>query len=140
MIKVSVVTELTDILYKQISNLWILTGIGNPARSDTFDAVSKTLKNGGKIIIIYEDEIAVGTVWLTHDFRRLLVHHMSVHPEHQNKGYGKLLMQEAIKYAKELKLQAKLEVHKDNKAANKLYKSFGFETLDGYEVMIKRDI
>jgi ribosomal-protein-alanine N-acetyltransferase len=140
MIKTVIVTELKEDYYIAASNLWELTGVGNPARADTFDAVQKTLLNGAKLILVYEDEQPVGTVWLTHDFRRLYLHHMAVHPDHQNKGYGKLLMQEALKLAGELKLQTKLEVHPDNLPANKLYAQFGFEALDGYRIMIKRDV
>jgi ribosomal protein S18 acetylase RimI-like enzyme len=82
----------------------------------------------------------VGTVWLTHDFRRLYIHHMAVHPLHQNQGYGHLLMQAAVNYACELKLQAKLEVHPENLPANHLYSQYGFEALDGYRIMIRRNI
>jgi len=140
MIKTVIVSELNEEFYLAASDLWQLTGVGNPARADTFEAVQKTLANGAKLVLIYEDEQPVGTVWLTHDFRRLYIHHMAVHPNHQNKGHGKLLMQEALKFAKELNLQTKLEVHPDNLPANKLYAQFGFEALDGYRIMIKRDI
>ena len=138
MSKTVIVTDLTEEYFQVAAKLWELSGVGNPARGDTFEAVQKTLANGGRLILAYEAEQAVGTVWLTHDFRRLYIHHMAVHPQHQNKGYGKLLMQEALNYSSELKLQAKLEVHPDNLPANKLYSQYGFEALDGYRIMIKR--
>jgi ribosomal protein S18 acetylase RimI-like enzyme len=140
LIKTLVITELTDVQFQTAALLWELSGVGNPARGDTFEAVQNTLANGGRLIIVYSDEVAVGTVWLTHDFRRLYIHHMAVHPEHQNQGYGKLLMQSAMQVAHELQLQAKLEVHPDNLPANKLYAQFGFEALDGYRIMIKRKV
>ena len=140
MSKAVVITELNEAYYLAASKLWELSGVGNPARGDTYEAVEQTLLNGGRLVLVYDDDNAVGTVWLTHDFRRLYIHHMAVHPEHQNKGYGKLLMQEALKLAHELKLQAKLEVHPDNLPANKLYSQFGFEALDGYRIMIRRNI
>jgi ribosomal-protein-alanine N-acetyltransferase len=138
--KTVIITQLNETYYRAAVLLWELTGVGNPARGDSFQAVEKTLGNGARIILLYEDELAVGTVWLTHDYRRLYIHHMAVHPDYRNKGYGKLLMQEALVFAKELKLQAKLEVHPDNLSANKLYAQFGFEALDDYRIMIKRDI
>lgn len=138
--KTVIVTELTDKYFQDAASLWELTAIGNPARGDDFDAVQKTLVNGARLILLYHDEQAIGTVWLTHDHRRLYIHHMAVHPEHQGNGYGKILMQEAQNIAKELNLQAKLEVHEANKNAYKLYKEFGFTTLDGYHTLIKRNI
>ncbi len=138
--KTVIVTKLNEVYYQAASALWTISGVGNPARGDTFEAVEKTLINGGRLILVYEDNTAIGTVWLTHDHRRLYIHHMAVHPEYQNKGYGKILMQEALAFAKELKLQTKLEVHPDNLPANKLYAQFGFEALDGYRIMIKRDV
>lgn len=140
MIKTSVLSGITKEQYLKVSALWELTGVGNAERGDTFEAVNQTLYYGGRVILIYDEEIPVGTVWLTHDFRRLFIHHMAVHPNYRNQGFGKLLMQEALQIAKELNLQAKLEVHKDNPVASELYNSFGFKTLEGFITMIKRDI
>jgi ribosomal-protein-alanine N-acetyltransferase len=137
--KTEILTELSEEQYSEITRLWEITGVTNPARGDTLEVVRQTLAGGGKIILVREDGKAVGTVWLTSDFRRLYIHHMAVHPDWQNRGYGKLLMQDAQKIASELKLQVKLEVHKDNKVAFELYKKYGFTTLEGYLSMIKRD-
>jgi [ribosomal protein S18]-alanine N-acetyltransferase len=135
----AILTEITETQYEEASLLWNLTGVGNPARGDTIDAVRQTLQNGGKFIILYEDSLAVGTVWLTHDFRRLYIHHMAVHPDWQHRGFGKALLKEALKIASELKLQAKLEVFQENTAAYELYTSFGFQPLENYHTLIKRD-
>jgi len=139
MIKTSILTDLTKEQFVAVTTLWGLTGVGNAQRGDSFDAICHTLNHGARIILIYNEEIPVGTVWLTHDFRRLYIHHMAVHPNFQNQGFGKRLMEEALAVAKQLKLQAKLEVHKDNQIAYELYKSFGFQTLDDYHTLIKRD-
>jgi ribosomal-protein-alanine N-acetyltransferase len=140
MIKVSVLSALSKEQYVSICTLWEMTGVGNPARGDSYEAVCHSLSHEGKIILCCSEELPVGTAWLTHDFRRLYIHHMAVHPNYQNKGYGHRIMETALEVAKELKLQIKLEVHKTNQAASKLYQEFGFTTLDGYQVMIKRDI
>jgi ribosomal protein S18 acetylase RimI-like enzyme len=132
--------QLAQNVYEQISDLWTITGVGNPARGDSLDVVQRTLEHGGVILVAYAEDLSIGTAWLTHDFRRLYIHHMAVHPLWQNHGIGKSLMQEAIQIAHELGFQAKLEVHQDNPAANKLYANFGFEPLTGYTAMIKRDV
>lgn len=139
MIKLSVLTALTAEQYVVVSTLWVMTGISSPQRGDSYEAICHTLANGARLVIAWWDEIPVGTVWLTHDFRRLYIHHMAVHPQYQNKGIGKHLMEEALTVAKELKLQAKLEVHCQNKAAYRLYRKYGFITLEGYHTMIRRD-
>lgn len=139
MTKLSILTTLDEEQYNAAILLWELSGVGNPARGDTLEAVRQTLNHGGRLILLYEDDKAVGTVWLTHDFRRLYIHHMAVHPDRQQRGYGKLLLQEALKIASELKLQSKLEVFEHNMAAYKLYLSMGFQPLEGYHTLIKRD-
>ena len=131
-------SKITPAQFAEAEKLWNLAGVGNPARGDDLAAVEKTLRHGGRLILLYADEQPVGTVWLTHDHRRLYIHHMAVHPEHQGRGLGKLLIQAALRYAARLKLQAKLEVHAGNAPANRLYASFGFDALDGYRLMIKR--
>jgi [ribosomal protein S18]-alanine N-acetyltransferase len=136
--KLLVLKELTPNQYDEISRLWGLTGVGNPARGDSFEAVTQTLDNGARILLVYKDNEPAGTVWLTHDFRRLYIHHMAVHPGCQHQGLGRLLLQESLKIASDLKLQAKLEVHKDNHIAYGLYTGAGFETLEGYHTLIKR--
>ncbi|MDZ4121128.1 MAG: GNAT family N-acetyltransferase, partial [Candidatus Cloacimonadaceae bacterium] len=131
---------LTAELYASLTELWMACGVGNPARGDSFEAVKHSLENGGVILLAFEDGAAAGTVWLTHDFRRLYIHHMGVMPGQQNRGIGKALLDEALQVCRELGYQAKLEVHRDNPAAIRLYQSSGFEALDGYITMINRSI
>ena len=140
MTKLLSLTHITKDQYLSASRLWEITGVGNPARGDSLKAVRQTLQHGGRLVLLYEEDTMAGTVWLTHDFRRLYVHHMAVHPDYQNRGCGKALLQEALRYARVLGLQAKLEVNADNAAALTLYGNSGFVMLDGYKVMIKRDI
>jgi ribosomal protein S18 acetylase RimI-like enzyme len=140
MIKVVRITQLTETLYDEAMQLWLETGISNPQRNDSFEAVSFSLQKTGTLIMAYEGSEAIGTAWLNHDFRRLYIHHMAVKPNRQNQGIGSLLMQEAIEVARELGYQAKLEVHRDNPAAMHLYKKFGFTELEGYLTLIKRNL
>ncbi len=131
--------DLNPQLYNELIELWNQTGINNPARSDSFDAISHTLQHGGIILCCHEDGRLCGSAWLTHDYRRLYIHHMAVLPSMQNTGIGNLLLQEALSIANSLGYQAKLEVHEDNPAARHLYKKHGFRELNGYLVMINRN-
>lgn len=126
--------------FAAITSLWLETGITNPARKDDIESVQHSLDHTGVILLAFVDGMAVGTVWLNHDYRRLYIHHMAVKPSHQNQGIGRALLRESLAICRELGYQAKLEVHRDNPAARHLYASLGFTDLDGYITMIKREI
>ena len=140
MIQISQTKVLTEDLYTAIMDLWLETGITNPARADSFEAIHHNLQNTGTLILAYQDSYLAGAVWVNHDFRRLYIHHMAVRQNLQNQGIGRKLLAEALKIAKETGYQAKLEVNSKNDSARHLYKSLGFTDLDGYITMIKREI
>jgi ribosomal protein S18 acetylase RimI-like enzyme len=127
--------------FEQVAHIWSLTGVGNPARGDSFESVQATLSHGGRFLTVRnEGDAVVGACWITNDGRRLYLHHMAVDAAQQGKGYGKLLMDAAIDFAREKRLQMKLEVHRDNLRARKLYLACGFAPLGDYEVLIRRDL
>jgi ribosomal protein S18 acetylase RimI-like enzyme len=131
---------LTQELYDQVISLWQKTGITNPARVDSYEAIEHSLIHTGTLITAEEDGKVIGALWVNHDYRRLYLHHMAVSPKRQNAGIGRFLLSEAMKIAKATGYQAKLEVHKDNASARHLYTSMGFKDLDGYITMIKREL
>ncbi len=137
---INILDKFDENIFSQIIKLWELTGMGNPERGDNFLNINKTINHGGKMFSLYTDNELIGSCWITHDFRRAYIHHMAIHPQYQNRGYGKLLLEKALNYCQELGLQTKLEVHINKPIARHLYKSFGFKLLDGYEVYIKREI
>ncbi len=132
-------TEFNHKIYKQITKLWVLTGIANPDRKDSLQTISKTIELGGLIYSLWDIDLLIGTIWLSNDGRRLHAHHMCIHPDYRGKGLAKLLLNPALKYAKKLGLQPKLEVHETNPVARELYKKNGFIELPGYIVMVKRN-
>ena len=140
MLTIKRIKQLNNNLYQKISDLWIETGISNPERKDSLETLQKNLQYTGTLIFAEEDEDLVGIVWLTHDYRRLYIHHMAVKPNKQNQGIGSKLMEECVAIAKEYGYQPKLEVNIDNPAAWHLYEKFGFKELSGYRVLIKRNI
>ena len=140
MIQTSRHKQLTEQLFKDIIAIWQQTGITNPARADSFEAIQHNLDHTGTLILATYNGTAAGAAWVNHDFRRLYIHHMGVLPDYQNRGIGKALLQEALAIASETGYQAKLEVHNTNQAARHLYSSMGFTDLEGYITMIKRDV
>ncbi len=138
MIRVERSQDLDQPLFEAITAIWLETGISNPARADDIEAIRYNLDHGGIMLLAWDEDTLAGTAWLSHDFRRLYVHHMAVALRLQNRGIGRALLAEALAVAREKGYQAKLEVHADNPAARHLYASCGFTDLDGYIVMIRR--
>ena len=128
--------------FSNVLKLWQQTGITGKIREDDAETIEKTISLGGKLIILEDlkDKILIGTSWMTFDGRRIHLHHFGISPEFQNKGYGKLLLEESLKFARDEDVQIKLEVHKTNIAAIKLYEKYGFKYLGDFNVYIIRDL
>jgi ribosomal protein S18 acetylase RimI-like enzyme len=127
--------------FPQISEVWMLCDLDNPARGDNESVINRTLELGGKFLVLVENasQRIVGTSWITSDGRRLYLHHFGIHPHYQHKGLGKRLTEASLAFARSTGLQIKLEVHRENTAARRLYLGAGFSMLGNYDVMIIRD-
>ncbi len=128
--------------FEKLSILWQETELGNTKRGDNAQIIEHSIQIGGKLIVL-ENTVSgeiIGSSWMTFDGRRIHLHHIGVLPNYQNKGYGKLLTMESLKFAKEKGYQIKLEVHQSNKKAIDIYKKLGFQFLGDYDVYIVRDL
>lgn len=126
-----------------IMEIWSATGLSRPERGDDEATVERSITMGGAMFVMYDNsgnEKITGTSWLTFDGRRLHLHHFGIAPEHQGKGFSAVLLKESLRFVKKKGYQVKLEVHRENEAAVKLYKKAGFEYLGDYDVYIIRDI
>jgi ribosomal protein S18 acetylase RimI-like enzyme len=128
--------------YHEVLNVWQQTDMGGAHRGDNLEIIANTVSNGGVLFVLEEkhSNTIVGTSWITNDSRRLYLHHFGILPYYQGKGLSKLLMEKSMEFARDKKLQIKLEVHKDNVKARELYQKYGFKFLGDYEVFIVRDI
>lgn len=128
--------------FEQIIELWQETELGNARRGDNAEIIEHSIQLGGKFIILENTETKeiVGTSWITFDGRRLHLHHIGIKPTYQNKGYGKLITLESLKFAKNKGYQIKLEVHQTNTKAISIYKNLGFSFLGDYDVYIVRNL
>jgi len=127
--------------FKEINQLWNDTGMGGSARGDQEETIERTLRSGGRLFIL-ENSLTkeiIGTSWLTHDQRRIYMHHFGIKPAFQGKGFASMLLKFSIDFAKKSGMQIKLEVHSDNLKAIQMYKKSGFKYLGDYEVYIIRD-
>ena len=126
--------------FNHVQVLWELTGMGGKERGDDNEVILKTIKCGGKLIIMEKNDMIIGTSWLTTDNRRIFLHHFGIHPDFQGQGMANMLMDESMKFIKEKGLQVKMEVHKKNIKALNLYRKYNFFDFTDYELMMKRNI
>ena len=127
--------------FNAINQLWKDTDMGGSMRGDNEETIDKTIKAGGKLFVLENTSSheIIGTSWLSHDQRRIYIHHFGIKPAFQGKGYAHLLMKASMDFAQSTGMQIKLEVHKDNFKAVQLYKKWGFNYLGDYDVYIIRD-
>jgi ribosomal protein S18 acetylase RimI-like enzyme len=129
--------------FSGIMEVWSGTGLSRPERGDDEATVERSLDMGGAMFVMYDEsdgDRITGTSWLTFDGRRLHMHHFGIAPVHQGKGLSAGLLRESLRFVKEKGFQVKLEVHRHNDMAVRLYKKAGFEYLGDYDVYIIRDI
>ena len=127
--------------FGQVDELWHQTGMNTPGRGDTAVVISATLDHGGRLRLLVEEENGriVGSSWLTHDARRLYLHHFAILPSFQGHGLARKLLADSLLIARAIGLQVKLEVHRENVRAVNLYRRAGFAPLGAYDVYIIRD-
>ena len=128
--------------FPAIQALWEATGLASAQRADDGAVIRRTLDQGGRFLVLAEDPggALAGTAWLTQDGRRTYLHHFAIRPDLQGRGLGRRFMDATLEVARELGLQLKLEVERDNLPAQNLYRSCGFKPLGDYDVLIRRDL
>jgi len=129
--------------FNGIMEVWVATDMGRPERGDDEKTVERSLSMGGSLLVMYDPENEkriIGTSWMTFDGRRIHLHHFGILPEFQGRGLSKELLAESLSFVKEKGYQVKLEVHRTNNIAVKIYEKAGFTPLGDYVVYIIRDI
>lgn len=130
--------------FQGIMEVWIATEMGRPDRGDDEATVEHSVSMGGSMLVMTDGmegkERIIGTSWMTFDGRRIHLHHFGILPEYQGRGLSKSLLAESLKFVKKKGYQVKLEVHRTNSVAVKIYEKAGFRYLGDYDVYIIRDI
>lgn len=126
--------------FAQLTELWDELGMGGAERGDTGEVIRQTLEKGGKLIVLQDeaDGEIIGSSWITFDGRRLFLHHFGIKKEYQKRGLGTKLAIESLKFIREKGYQVKLEVHKENLVAKRLYEKAGFKAFTDYDIYMIR--
>lgn len=113
--------------YDGICEVWENHRGTNPV-DDSYDGFAKYLRRNPTTSFVAEDNgKIVGTILAGHDGRRGLFHHVSVLPEYQKQGIGKMLVDHAMEaLEKEGITKVLLVVFKDNDNGNAFWEHLGF--------------
>ncbi|MBR6624072.1 MAG: GNAT family N-acetyltransferase [Ruminococcus sp.] len=124
MVKVRVMT-IDD--YNGICEVWKNHGGINPV-DDSAEGFAKYIRRNPSTSFVAEDNgKIVGTILAGHDGRRGLFHHVSVLPEYQKQGIGKMLVDNAMDaLEKEGITKVLMVVFKDNDNGNAFWEHLGF--------------
>ena len=98
--------------------------------SDSIPELTRMIKQNPKLCFVMEteEEDLIGAVLGGYDGRRGWIHHLAVHPAHQKKGYGKLLLNEVIdSFERDKIVKIKLEVLESNNKVIEFYKMQGWD-------------
>ena len=128
--------------FMSLQNLWELTDMGQSERGDNEEVIERCNAMGGKLLImeIQDTKEIIGSSWMTWDGRRISLHHFGIMPTYQNRGFGTMLAEKSVEWIREKGQQVKLEVHKQNLPAKRLYENFGFISFKDYDIYMKRDV
>lgn len=116
---VSLLNELGELLPDPLSK-----------RVNIFEYSQKIISNADIACMYVQDKIVGIVAIYTNDnqYYEAFVSFLGIFPSVQRRGLGKILMSEAISYAKEKGMQIiKLKVHKNNYSAQKFYASYNFD-------------
>lgn len=95
------------------------------------EAITKLISNGAIFKLVVNNNTILGfTEYLLED-NRVFLSKLYVSKEYRNKGIGKLMLEDCIKYAKENnKDSIYLTVNKGNTNSIEIYKHIGFKIID----------
>jgi ribosomal protein S18 acetylase RimI-like enzyme len=122
--------------YHAVINIWEKAGI-NVGSSDTKEEIEKMLNRNPELFLVGRlNHNLIAVVLGGYDGRRGYVHHLAVHPDYQNKGYGKKLMDELMFRFKKMRVhKIHLFIEKYNRSVINFYKKLGWEKRDDLVMM-----
>jgi ribosomal-protein-alanine N-acetyltransferase len=127
--------------YASLLKLWNETELAQPERKDDAGVIKRCNDMGGCLLVLENAATGeiIGSSWMTWDGRRIYLHHFGIHPDWQNLGLGTKLAEASLEWISQTGQQVKMEVHKENKAAIRLYKKLGFFAFEDYDLYMIRE-
>ena len=114
-----------------VVNLWEQCGLVVPHNDPHKDIAAKIRFQPDLFLIAQVDWQLVGTVMAGYEGHRGWLNYLAVDPEHQRKGYGRLLVDAAETRLNELGCpKVNLQIRGNNKQALGFYRAIGYVTED----------
>jgi ribosomal protein S18 acetylase RimI-like enzyme len=128
--------------YASLLELWKRTDLFQPERGDDAEVIERCNEKGGRLLVMedLENGKIIGSSWMTWDGRRIYLHHFGILPCYQKRGLGTRLAKESLDWIRGTGQQVKLEVHKENYPAIRLYEKLGFFAFSDYDIYMMRDL
>jgi ribosomal protein S18 acetylase RimI-like enzyme len=127
--------------YPSLSELWKQCELSQPERGDSPEAIRICNAHGGRLLVMEDGESKriIGSSWMTWDGRRIYLHHFGILPGYRGMGLGTRLAEASLEWIREKGRQVKLEVHKNNLQAKRLYEKLGFFAFEDYDIYMIRN-
>lgn len=108
---------------RDMLNLWqSIPGLGVGLGDDEHSLQVFMSRNPATCLLLKNDEQIIGTVLAGYDGRRGYIYHLAVHPQFQQKGYGKWLLNQVLSELKALGAKKiHLFVYRNNEKAISFY-------------------
>lgn len=124
--------------YPAIIELWSKTGIGVTLSDEQKELERLAFQENNKFIILLIDDTIVGTAICAFDGRRGYIHHVAIHPKHQNQGLGRKIIEQSIAHYDSLNaVKVHLFIEKDNLEVISFYQKLGWRIRDDLIMMTK---
>ena len=114
--------------FDTVRAVWIASGIELTTSDEYSELLRMIRRNPDYCFVLEVENELIGAVLGGYDGRRGWIHHLAVHPAHQKKGYGKLLLNEVIdSFERDKIVKIKLEVLESNNKVIEFYKMQGWD-------------
>ena len=108
-------------------SLWDLCELTRPWNDPNRDIERKLAVDADGLLVLEEDDQLVGSVMVGYEGHRGWINYLAVHPDHRQRGLGRLLMNEAEKRLEELGCpKVNLQVRASNQQALEFYRRIGY--------------
>ena len=135
------IRDYREIDFASLLEMWKDTRLAQPERRDDAASIKRCNDLGGRLLVMEEAGSGriIGSSWMTWDGRRIYLHHFGIHPDWQNQGHGTKLAVASLNWISSMGRQVKIEVHRENWAAIRLYKKLGFFAFEDYDIYMIRE-
>lgn len=122
--------------YELVVDLWIKSGI-SVGSTDTREELERMLQRNPNLFLIGKiNNSVIGVVMGGFDGRRGYVHHLTIDPDYQRRGYGKIIMADLIEKFRKIGVhKIHLFIEKYNKDVVEFYRNLGWEIRDDLIMM-----